>query len=258
MKKLTTKQKQIILFVAAGLLLVATIFFVWSPNSDKVSEIETENSKLENQVHYLESLQTRVTELEQQSQEKEKEMNDYLSCFAPKITLEKSIYYIYMMSIDSEIKVTSIEPGNEEKFFENGQSVSDATTNSSNSGANDSEKTTVEIQEKEKKPINQMIGKRATYTVGVQGAYDNVMSALDWVRDHDENMSLGATTLAYDSGTGELAGTIQVVFYSMLGNGVEYEAPDLSGFKFGEDNIFGTFLSDNSEESDEDTSEEDE
>lgn len=258
MKNLTTKQKQIIMFILAGLLVVATFFFVWKPNAEKVSTINGENSKLENQVHYLESLQTKVTELEQESQEKEKEMNEYLSCFAPKITLEKSIYYIYMMSIDSEISVTSIEPGNEEKFFENGQMVSDATSANGNGANKDaSDKTMTKEQLKEKKPINQMAGKRAIYSVGVQGAYDNVMSALDWIRDHDENMSLGATTLAYDSGTGELSGKIEIVFYSMFGNGIEYEAPDLSGFKFGEDNIFGTFLADNSESGEDDGSEED-
>lgn len=253
MKKLTTKQKQILLFAAAGLLVICTFMFVWTPNLDKVSEIETENTKLENQVQYLQSLQTKVTELEQQSQKKESEMNEYLSCFAPKITLEKCIYYIYMMSLDSEIKVTSIEPGNEEKYFESGQVVAAA-----NNSQQEEEKNLTEEQLKEKKSIDQMVGKRATYKIGIQGAYDNVMSALDWVRDHEENMSLGATTLAYDSGTGELSGTIQIIFYSMLGNGESYKAPDLSGFKFGEDNIFGTFLSDeNTDESaeDEDTSE---
>lgn len=254
MKKLTTKQKQILLFIAAGLLIIGTFMFVWTPNLDKVSEIETENTKLENQVRYLESLQTKVTELEQQSQKKESEMNEYLSCFAPKITLEKCIYYIYMLSLDSEIKVTSIEPGNEEKYFESGQIVSDANTSNT-----EQEKNMTEEQLKEKKSIDQMVGKRATYKIGIQGPYDNVMAALDWVRDHEENMSLGATTLAYDSGTGELSGTIQIIFYSMLGNGESYKAPDLSGFKFGEDNIFGTFLSDaNADDEsaeDEDTSE---
>ena len=254
MKKLTTKQKQILLFIAAGLLIICTFMFVWTPNLDKVSEIENENSKLENQVQYLQSLQTKVTELEQQSQKKESEMNEYLSCFAPKITLEKCIYYIYMLSIDTEIKVTSIEPGNEEKYFEGGQVVSEAHPDSSQQ-----EKNITDEELKEKKSIDQMVGKRATYTVSLRGPYDNVMSALDWVRDHDENMSLGATTLAYDSGTGELSGSIQIIFYSMLGNGESYKAPDLSGFKFGEDNIFGTFLSDaNADDEnteDEDTSE---
>lgn len=256
MKKLTTKQKQIILFIAAGLLVICTFMFVWTPNLDKVSGIENENAKLENQVQYLQSLQTKVTELEQQSQKKESEMNEYLSCFAPKITLEKCIYYIYMMSIDSEVKVTSIEPGNEEKYFEGGQVVAAANANSSQQ---EQEKNMTEEQLKEKKSIDQMVGKRATYKIGIQGPYDNVMSALDWVRDHEENMSLGATTLAYDSGTGELSGSIQIIFYSMLGNGESYKAPDLSGFKFGEDNIFGTFLSDaNADDEnteDEDTSE---
>lgn len=241
--KLTINQKRILLIVASVVLLLCTYMFVYQRNMDTVSEVEAGNSKLENQVNYLQSLQTKVTELEQQSQEKEKEMNDYLECFAPKITLEKCIYYIYMMSVDSEIKVSSIEPGNEEKFFENGKSVVAAD---SSSESQDSKNVQEEIVEKKK--INQMLGKSATYTVGLTGSYDNVMGALDWIRDNDENMSLGATTLAYDSGTGELSGTIEMIFYSMQGNGTTYEAPDLSGFSFGEDNIFGTFLGEGSDD----------
>ena len=243
--KLTIMQKKIILIVASVLVLLGTYMFVYQRNMDTVTEVETANSKLENQVNYLQSLQTKVTELEQQSQEKETEMNDYLDCFAPKITLEKCIYYIYMMSVDSEIKVTSIEPGNEEKFFDTGKIVNGADT----SATPEKEKKTQEETVIEKKKIGQMVGKKARYTVGLTGSYDNVMGALDWIRDHDENMSLGATTLAYDSGTGELSGTIEIMFYSMQGNGATYEEPDLSGFSFGEDNIFGTFLNDNASDS---------
>lgn len=251
---LSTKNKSILLVALGVVILVLVFLFVYQKNMDKVASVEAQSETLENQVKYLQSLQTQVAELEQDSQEKETEMSNYLDKFAPKITLEKSIYYIYMMSVDTEVTVSAIEPGNSATFFEKGNVV-EKTEDTANTENTEEQKTSTVKEENEealneKKTIDQMTGKMATYKITLSGEYDKVMAALDWVRDHDENMSLGATSFAYDSGTGELAGTMDINFYSMQGNGATYEEPDLTGFKFGEDNVFGTFLKDN--DSDED------
>ena len=52
---------------------------------------------------------------------------------------------------------------------------------------------------------------------------------------------MGGISLSFDSSTGRLTGTLKVNFYSLNGNGVPYEEPDISGIVIGNKDVFGTF-----------------
>lgn len=246
MKSLSPERKKILYLVGAILIIVLTYFFVYQKNMDRVLDYEMQNSKLTNRVQYLQSLQPQVTELEAATEVKTEKIEEYTQGFAPVLTQEKAIYHIYSMSISSNVRVTSVEVGNTVDFYKSAQvgKIENAETQATNEqNSQESGNETAQPEETDtdtKLPLEQMTGSMMTYTVGIEGSYKSIMSAMDWVRKNDEHMSIGATNIAYDSSTGKLTGTMDVNFYAMKGNGKAYEEPPTSGFSFGEKNVFGT------------------
>jgi hypothetical protein len=54
-------------------------------------------------------------------------------------------------------------------------------------------------------------------------------------------MNISDLTAAFDSTTGNLAGTMTIHLYAVNGTGKKYLEPQIAGLDIGTDNIFGTF-----------------
>lgn len=76
----------------------------------------------------------------------------------------------------------------------------------------------------------------------------------------DSPYKLGITSISYtaksDSEPGMLEGSIDLTFYSMRGNGVEYVAPDILPYTTGSENIFGYYELYDAQEDEEEEEEE--
>lgn len=242
MSKLGVNKRKAIYLGTAILLIVLTYFFVYQRNMEQISEMEESNRKLGNQINYLQGLQPLVEKMEKESDSKVKEVNQFVSSFAPKLTQEKALYHIYKMTVATGVKVTSIEVGNSVVFYNDAKLTQETEAAKENAAGQDngSESGETSAVASEQKPLDKMKGTMIVYTVGITGSQKKCMKALDWIAGNKEKMAVGATSLAYDSSTGELSGTIDINFFAMEGNGVKYEEPNLSGIQFGVDNIFGT------------------
>lgn len=77
-------------------------------------------------------------------------------------------------------------------------------------------------------------------TLNHTSSYQGLKDIIDYVYGHKNRMALESFTVAYDEGTGELAGTTVVNFYSVIGTDKAYTEQNLNGVNTGTDNIFGT------------------
>lgn len=238
---MSINQKRAVLIIAGVLILVCTYFFLYQPNTDKVMQIEIETSKLNREASFLSTLQIQVNEMKKQTPGFQKSMDTYMKKFPSKMTQQKAIYNVYRMMTKTGIRVSAIQPGVESTFFKDGQIVGvTADSPDGNTGGAAVSGGAVEAEPETEVPINQMAGNVVPYQITVSGSLNQIKKALDWISENKEHMSATNINLTYDSSTGKLSGSLDVNFYSVLGNGVPYEDPDIRGIVIGSKNIFGT------------------
>ena len=110
-----------VLLVIAGLLVCAlTYFFVFQPNLDETTALEAESSKLQNEVNRLTALQVEVEQMRPLSQQHESEMDLYFAEYPSRMTEQKAIYNVYRMMVDTGLRVTSLQPGRDMTFMQDG------------------------------------------------------------------------------------------------------------------------------------------
>lgn len=243
---MSTNQKRAVLIVAGVLILVCTFFFLYQPNSEKVTEIEEETSKYQNQINFLSSLQLQVNQMKTLTPAYERTMGEYMNEFPSRMTQPKAIYNVYQMMIKTGIEITAISPGEEQTFLGAGALTTsgDFTGKSADGGAADPAAAAspggAEASPESEFPVNQMVGKYTPYNLTISGTLKQIKKALDWISGHKEHMATTAVALTYDSSTGKLSGTLTVNYFAMNGNGEPYEEPDIQGIVIGSPNIFGT------------------
>lgn len=240
-KGMTTKQKRLIFILSGVLIFLLTFFFIFQKNMEKVSKLKTENIELSGQVDFLSNLQIRINEMKESTEEKQQQIEKYASEYPCKMTQQKVISNLYQMWKDTHMELRSIKPGTEQIFFKDGQFLGLSAEGESTGEAQDTEISAVEKNPETKVAFNQMVGKVTSYELEVSGTRKQILKAFDWISENPEHMSLSAISLSFDSSTGKLTGSITVNFYSLNGNGVPYEEPDISGITIGNNDVFGTF-----------------
>lgn len=259
---MTINQKRAVLIIAGLLLLVCTFFFIWQPNSDKILEIERETSQYQSQINFLSTLQMKVNQMKEEAPEYEKLTKAFTDTFPSKMTQPKAIYNVYKMMKSTGIRVTAIAPGEEQVFIRNGNisgsedGSGSSTAGSSGTGSSSvssvpsgdgiqSDATSPSAEDVEKFPenevtLNRMVGKVTPYQLTITGTLKQVNSAIDWIADNKEKMSVTDISLTYDSATGKLSGNLTVNYYALNGNGKTFVEPDIHDIMIGSKNIFGT------------------
>ncbi len=232
--------KKAILIMAGLLVCVLTFFFVYQPNSDEITDLEAQSSKLQSEVNRLTGLQAMSAQMRPTAEQHESEMDMYFAEYPSRMTEQKAIYNVYRMMVDTGMRVTAIQPNKDMTFMQGGTLVgADAAAMSENVEAATGAGASAEISPETKVPINEIIGKYCTYSLQVIGTKKEVYAALDWISENSEHMSVGPVSLAFDSSSGKLSGQIDVNYYSMNGNGIAYVEPDISGITIGSDDVFG-------------------
>ncbi len=236
-KRLSVGQKRAILIIAGLLIFLGTFLLIFRTNMDTVSALESDTTKKRSEVEFLSTLQIRVNEMKETTEEKQKEIESYTQDYPCKMTQQKVISNIYKMSVASGVRLKSIHPGSERIFFKDGKYVSAAESSSTT----DTETSEVEENPEIQVDVDEMVGKVTDYEIELTGSRKQILKAFDWISDHKEPMSLSSISLSFDKSTGKLSGTITVNFYCLNGNGTTYKEPDISGIIIGNEDVFGSF-----------------
>lgn len=240
-KGLTIKQKRLIFILSGVLVILLTFFLIFQKNMKKVSDLETKNVELSGQVDLLSNLQIQINEMQTTTKERQQKIEKYASEYPCKMTQQKVISSLYHMWKDTGMELRSIKPGEERIFFKEGKLIDLSTEGESSGEAQDTEISEVEKNPETKVPFHLMIGKVTAYEIEVSGTRKQILKAFDWISKNPEHISLSEIGLSFDKSTGKLTGNIKVLFYSLNGNGVPYEEPDISGITIGNKDVFGTF-----------------
>lgn len=234
--KLTLTQIRVILITAAILLIVLTFFLVYQRNIEQANNYDNQAATAEKEIQRLQALESDNQTLEVMTSLYTSDMEDYADSFPVKLTQQKSVYLLHRLETSTGVKIQSINVGASVPFFYGGQ-VLKSEGDQKQAEEENKQNPISEITKADS--LKQMVGSMAKYDITVTGTTKQIYDALDWIRDSEEKLSVGDVNIQFDQSTGELAGTIGVNFYCMLGNGQPYSEPDTSEFSQGVKNIFG-------------------
>lgn len=239
---LSTTHKKVILILAGFVILLVSFFFIFQKNNEKVARMEDEIREHQRSVDFLSTLQIQVNQMREDTPEQKEKTDSFAKEFPSKMTSALAISNIDQMMVKSGVEVTALSLQNELPFFQDGQILSlDSEDTSATQSTEEESLSAVEVTPETKVEFNEMIGKALSIEIEVIGSRKQIMKAIDWIAKNEEQMSVNDIALTHDDSTGKLAGTLGVNFYSMNGNGREYEAPNISGITIGSDDVFGTF-----------------
>lgn len=218
--------KNIMLYVAGlgALLMILVYFLVYQKFVEKAKVIEDSNKVLEERVHVLEGYyNARETNL-RNTQLLEQLTDELLMVYPADAREEDAIILAVQMQWESGAEFLSI---NMDRGGNPIHVVSAETVRAANS-----EQYTQEIQFRDM---------TATYINEV--SYAGLKNLIQMV--YNSNNRIGIRDVSYARGNEEnpnLAGEVELVFYSVSGTGKEYVAPDIVPYLAGTDNIFGEII----------------
>lgn len=232
---ISDKDKRTLLLLFSVIILAISYFFVYTKYNEKTKEIREVNINLSVKMNELKNMEAQKDEKLQLCKELELEINNILKEFPADITPEKNIVFINQLEELADMEVSVIGFHEKELYFDlNAQGEVVVTDESLEETSTNSElvaTTTIE---------DNIQGYKSTLSISFITTYAGLEKCIDFINDYDEKMSIEQVNTSYDSSTGNLSGTMDIVVYSVVSDYNSYEDPVIDSIKIGTDNIFGT------------------
>lgn len=219
MKKLSQKQLMTYVLLFGCLLLIAVYFLVYKSYLDKAAVIETSNVGLNRRVaelkEYYDNMETYNAEIELM----QTEIRNILGQFPPDVMEEDMLVLALDTMRHASVKYTNINIGDREAI----KSIPAATVQAAGM-----EELNLELA---------YVKRQGTYVNTTN--YQSLKDCIETINNSDNRLAITNVAYSRNEDTGELSGTIQVSFYSVIGTGRVYEPQDLTDYISGLSNLFG-------------------
>ncbi|MGN0480705.1 MAG: hypothetical protein ACI4EV_03975 [Lachnospiraceae bacterium] len=219
MKKTSAKQVMTYVLLVGLLVLIAVYFLVYKAYNDKAAAIRTSNVSLTERVNelkvYYDDMEAYQTEIDLM----QSDVNAMLDVFPADVREED----ILVLAIDTEknlyINYSNINIGAREAVY------------------------TIPAEKVQTAGMENLTGdiifvKRGTSYVNVTD-YANLKNCVQMINDSSDKLSINNITYSRNSDSTDLEGTIEVIFYSVMGTGKEYVPQNLPQYESGLSNLFG-------------------
>ncbi|MCD7708711.1 MAG: hypothetical protein LUI02_02425 [Clostridiales bacterium] len=232
--KLSDSDKRLIIILLSIVLVVVVYFLVFARGMNKASEIEAQNEEDQQTLQSLQDMVARAPQIQEQTEEMNAERDEIISHYPASVRTEDVIRNILDMEDETNIETSEVS-------FSTGNAMS-TTIAAATSSTDDSED-----GEGASTAQSKIYGYYTTASVRYAGGYEDLKSVLSYIADLNDRTTISSVSAAYDSTTGQLAGTMTINMYYMLGTDAEYEEPEFGTIDTGVENIFGATL-ENAEE----------
>lgn len=237
------RKSDISLLVAALGILVAvgTYFLVYTKCNERTDALNAENADLQKEVDELQEMADHKQEYLDETARMQTEIDEIIAKFGPEFRPEDQILYALDLKENYDLTVKGIQftpampievsaPVTETAQAEDAAAEEAATTED---GAVD---VSTETPVEEAAP--QKLLYRCPVSISVLTSYNSFKDVIAKITTDQERKSIEGITLAFDDETGDLAGTVDFSMYAMTGTDKEYVIPDVSGVRYGSNNIF--------------------
>lgn len=234
MSKVKKSDINILIMLVGVLLAVIAYFVVYQSFTEKTNTLSSENAALQTEVDELQKLADNKTFYLEETARMDEEIKAIIEEFPSEVRTEDQVMYTDNLEKLNAIWVTALER-------EDTQLVQIAT---------DTQATTDEVAENADGAENQDAvtatgGLKDTvflysspFRINYKTTYRSIKDIISSIVEADERMNITGISLAYDSETGCLSGSLDATMYTMSGTGNVYEEIDIPGVRMGTADIF--------------------
>lgn len=250
MPKISLRNKRILILAFSLLLLAACYFFVYQPLMEKGDKLAEEAAALEEKYQSLLDIQEKEEFYRSETASMQAEIGEYTSKFPADIRPENSILLGTDLEVWSGITVTNLAFGDREFLYsvdgvmpqseEQDQTLSEENNEATRQALAELEGETADETMTYQPAGDSMSLYRVTNNVSYTGSYQNLKDLIRYLNTRPERMTVDSMNAAFDSGTGNLSGSVTINQFFMTGTTAVYSEPELGGIGLGRENIFGT------------------
>lgn len=221
---ISSRDKKLLLFVAGIGVLLLVFFLVFRPTREKTQVLKDENAQLLNQVAELTLLdQNKETYLEETSN-MNSEIVENLTHFPVAVKEEDTIMYAVELEDHNDMVINSISISPEELLYTSSIPVTSPAVKVAPEGVD----------------VTPLYLYNTNSIYSFTSSYEGFKENLAMIQKDADKKNVNALSLAYDSESGMLIGTMSVNMFAVDGTGAEYTEPDIPNMKIGVSNVFGT------------------
>ncbi|MBQ8877429.1 MAG: hypothetical protein IJ029_01760 [Lachnospiraceae bacterium] len=223
--------KSIIVMLIGILLAAASYFFVYKNLTAETEILNAENAKLRQEVQYLQELADNKQQYLDDTASMNVKIEEIKAQFPAQYLPEDEIYYMIMSEKEHDILATSIAMANPELI------AVDAVVAETVAPTTEGDAAQVDTAAPAQPQIQLY---NTAVTAVVETSYNSIKDLIKQINTDENRKSLNTLSLAFDSGTGGLIGTMSFSMYSLTGTEAEYKAPTVDGIVYGTSDIFNS------------------
>lgn len=220
MKKTTAKQVMTYVLALGFVALLAVYFLVYKSYNDKAAALEKSNVTKSQRVAELKVFYDNLETYNKEIEQYQAQIAAWLDEFPADVKEED----IIVLALDTEktavVGYTNININGREAF----RTIPAAT---------------MQLAKMENLTQDVIFVERTVSYVNITD-YFNLKKCVETINNSTNRLTISNITYSKNEDTGELEGTIEVTFYSVLGTGKEYVPQDLKEYESGLANLFGT------------------
>ena len=221
-----------ILLIALGLAIAAiAYFFVFTKLNEKTDAMKANNASLQQEVDRLQELANNKQKFLDDTATMQDEIENIKAQFAAAYKPEDEVLYVRELekSFDASAKTVNM-PGTSP--MEVAQAAADQTAAAP--AAEESVDATAQTAAPE------ILLYQTPVTINFVASYNSIKDIVKRLNTDEMRKSVETLSLAFDSETGDLTGTMLFNMYSLTGTDVTYTTPEIPGITFGTNNIFNS------------------
>ncbi len=211
-----------LVFVLVILAAVLAYFYLYMPLTEDRNDLLKENHALETRLITLKNLTQEEPTFVKGITESNKAMESVLNKYSAGNTPEKSIMMTARM--EEEVKIHFPDLSFTQPSVVSSVQMPVVTKNESG------EYSTTYYD------VNLL---KETLTTSYVCTYEQLKKMIDFINGYPERMNIQSITIAYDSETKGLKGSLTINLFAVTGTDKSYLPPEIKALRFGKENVFG-------------------
>lgn len=248
--KISKKDIKLLLIVLSLAFLWVSYYFVYSSNMKKADIINNNIDKLEIRHDDLQKKINDKDKIVKENNDLQRQYSQLLASYGNGTSDEKNVMFVKNLVDNTGLEVNSVAFKNLAFLF-NGTNMVEKKSDDTNvkdadnelskaNGDNPTEANQIKVNAKKLEALKNLAGYKVTLNLTFRSTYESYKKCLEYLKNYPEKCNVGDVSLSYDTETGNISGTMSINMYHLIGEGVEYKAPEINNLSIGSKNVFGT------------------
>lgn len=246
---MSERDKKLLVYLGALLIIAAAYFFVAKPYLDKIDKLNVEKSELSVQLNEKINAISKQEEYKNRIDKSKEDIQKIIDKFPEDTSDEKSIMFVVNTEKDVPIWISNMQFAEDTQGLVSGQeSASDAeqaaleekiAANDETYEASESV-SSVETVSNNDIGLDNLIGKTTLLNLTYTTNYSGFKNLLAYVRDYEDRMVISDLSVAFNPEVGTISGNIVLSQYAMLSPDRVLAEIETEVDRLGTSNIFST------------------